>query len=326
MGVGLSAWDGGGTAGCQVTVQISPDGSVDVSVGAQDLGTGTRTYVAAIIAERLALPIETVGVHIGNSSLGNSVASISSNTAASLAPAVLDAVENAHKALLGRVASVLGIPNSQQSHPSNGEGAGPRLASFTGRPGPARTASWVSRTQIDWKQACAALGSTPVIAHGEWLPGLSDRGVHGAQFAHVEVDTETGKVRVLKLVGVQDCGLPLNRLAVESQINSGMIIGLGYCLYEGKVTDKETGLMLNDNFDDYKLAGAVEAPECVPLIDDGDNRGVIGMVEPATIPTAAVIANAIYNACGVRVRTLPITPDKILVGLAELNRKGRPGG
>jgi xanthine dehydrogenase YagR molybdenum-binding subunit len=324
MGVGLSQWGGGGYAACDVTVQISPDGGVDVSVGAQDLGTGTRTYVAAIVAERLALPIEAIRAHIGNSSFGNAVASGGSTTTASLAPAVLDAVEKAHKGLIERVASVFGIPNSPQSSPSNGEGAEPRLASYTGQTAeaPVRTASWISPTQIGWKQACAALGSTPVVAHGEWLPGLSDSGVHGAQFAHVEVDAETGKVRVLKLVGVQDCGLPLNRLAVESQINGGMILGLGYCLYEGKVTDKETGLMLNDNFEEYKVAGAVEIPECVPLIDDGDMRGVIGMAEPAAIPTASTIANAIFNACGVRVRTLPITPDKILDGLAELNKKG----
>jgi xanthine dehydrogenase YagR molybdenum-binding subunit len=326
MGVGLSQWGGGGYAACDVTVQINPDSSVDVSVGAQDLGTGTRTYVAAIIAERLALPIETVGVHIGNSSLGNAVASGGSTTTASLAPAVLDAVENAHKALLGRVARVFGLPDSPAPPPWKEENAKAQLASYTGRTGPPGTGEMplrgISRTPIDWKQACAALGTTPVVAHGEWQPGLSDSGVHGAQFAHVEVDTETGKVRVLKLVGVQDCGLPLNRLAVESQINGGMILGLGYCLYEGKVTDKETGLMLNDNFEEYKVAGAVEIPECVPLIDDGDSRGVIGMAEPATIPTASTIANAIFNACGVRVRTLPITPDKILAGLAGLKQKG----
>ena len=96
---------------------------------------------------------------------------------------------------------------------------------------------------------------------------------------------------------------------------------MGYGLYEGKVTDRETGLMLNPNFEEYKLPGALEMPEFTPIIED-DPRGVIGMAEPGTIPTAGAIANAIYNACGVRIRTLPITPDKVLNGLAALQQKG----
>jgi xanthine dehydrogenase YagR molybdenum-binding subunit len=122
---------------------------------------------------------------------------------------------------------------------------------------------------------------------------------------------------------VQDCGLPLNRLALESQINGGMIQSMGMALYEGRVMDRDLGVMLNDGFGDYKLPGTLEMPELIPIIDDGDERqAVIGMAEGANVPGVGAIANAVYNACGVRVRELPITPDKVLDGLME-QRKGQ---
>ena len=136
------------------------------------------------------------------------------------------------------------------------------------------------------------------------------------------MDVETGKVRPLKMVHVQDIGLPLNRLAVESQINGGMIQSLGMALWEGRVMDKQLGVQLNPGFGDYKLPGSLEMPELVPLIDDEDRReAVIGVGEPAIIPSVGALANAVYNACGVRVRELPITPDKILMGLMQERRR-----
>lgn len=139
-------------------------------------------------------------------------------------------------------------------------------------------------------------------------------------FAEVEVDTETGHVRVVRILDVQDCGLPLNRLAVESQINGGMVQGIGMALLEGRVMDANLGTMMNSSFMDYKIAGCLEMPEeMLPLIDDGDTRQqVVGVGEPPSIPPASAIANAVFNACGVRVRTLPITPDKVLMGLIDL--------
>ena len=303
MGLGLAQWGGGGGPACHVETKISQDGSVDVSVGSQDLGTGTRTYVAAIAAEEFGIPLAAVRPHIGDSRLGNANASGGSTTSPSLAPAVKVSVYNARLALFAKIAPALG---AQPEELTVGEGV------ITAKNGKSLT----------WKQACAALGTQGVTTQGEWKPGLSDGGVHGVHLAEVEVDTETGKVQVLKLVGVQDCGLPLNRLTLESQLNGGMIQGMGYGLYEGKVTDRETGLMLNTNFEEYKLPGALEMPEFSPIIDDADTRGVIGMAEPGTIPTAGAIANAVYNACGVRIRSLPITPDKVLDGLAALNKKG----
>jgi xanthine dehydrogenase YagR molybdenum-binding subunit len=118
------------------------------------------------------------------------------------------------------------------------------------------------------------------------------------------------------MVHVQDIGLPLNRLALESQINGGMIQSLGMALWEERVMDDLLGLQLNAGFGDYKLPGSLEMPELVPLIDDEDTReAVIGVGEPAIIPSVGAIPNAVFNACGVRVRNLPVTPDKILMGM-----------
>ena len=123
------------------------------------------------------------------------------------------------------------------------------------------------------------------------------------------------------MVHVQDGGLPLNRLTLESQINGGMIQSLGMALYEGRVMDAELGVMVNPAFNDYKIVGCMEIPELIPIIDDGDDRNaVIGIAEPGNIPGCGAVANAVYNACGVRVRETPITPDKVLMGLMQLRR------
>jgi len=149
-----------------------------------------------------------------------------------------------------------------------------------------------------------------------WRADLQARGVHGVVFAEVEVDVETGKVRPIKMLQVQDGGLPLNRLTMESQINGGMIQALGMTLFETRVMDADLGVQLNSSFMDYKLPGTLEMPEMIPLIDDEDKReAVIGMAEGCNIPALGALANAVFNATGVRVRELPITPDKILLGL-----------
>jgi xanthine dehydrogenase YagR molybdenum-binding subunit len=156
------------------------------------------------------------------------------------------------------------------------------------------------------------LGEDGVRARGTWQASLAASGVHGAQAARVEVDPLTGRVRVLKMVCVQDCGLPLNRLALRSQINGGMIQSLSYGLYEERVLDAKLGLALNANLEDYKIAGSLEIPELEVVIDE-DERPVIGIGEPPIIPGQSAIANAVFNATGARVRDLPLTCDKVLM-------------
>jgi xanthine dehydrogenase YagR molybdenum-binding subunit len=297
IGCGIGAWGGGGAPQCVVNVTIGQDGSVVASVGSQDLGTGTRTYIRAIVAEELGLDCEDVVEKIGDSRLGNANASGGSTTAASLSPAVKVAAVNARLEMSKRVAPLLGAdPDGVlfDSHQVAGNGK-----------------------SLTWQQACAALPPGGLSATGQWQSELAGHGAHGASFAEVEVDVETGHVRVVKMAHVQDGGLILNRMAAESQINGGMIQSMGMALYEGRVTDSDMGIMVNPGFGDYKIPGAMEIPELIPIIDDGDERQVvIGIAEPANIPGVGAIANAVYNAIGVRIRDLPITPDKILNALS----------
>jgi len=297
IGCAVGTWGGGGNNQCKVDVRVSPDGSVVVAVGTQDLGTGTRTFTRAIVAEELGLQIGNVVEQIGNSKLGSANPSGGSTTAASLSPSVKDAAIKTRLAVAEKISPLLGD-------------AKPEEIVFAGGKVSAGTKS------LAWKQACAALPAAGVTAHGEWRSDLQGRGVHGVCFAEVEVDVETGKVRPIKMVQVQDGGLPLNRLTMESQINGGMIQSLGMAFWEGRVVDAKLGMQLNPGFGDYKLPGSLEMPEMIPIIDDEDKREVvIGIAEACIIPALGALANAVFSACGLRVRELPITPDKILMGL-----------
>src|SRR6266704_1820440 len=309
IGCSVGTWGGGGNDQCKVDVTVSRDGSAVVAVRTQDLGTGTRTFTRAIVAEELGLGIKDVVEQIGNSKLGSANSSGGSTTAASLSPSVKDAAVKARLAVAEKIAPLLG-------------NAKPEEITFAGG-----NVSGGGKT-IAWKQACAALPAAGITSHGVWRSELQSRGVQGVCFAEVEVDVETGKVRPIKMVQVQDGGLPLNRLTMESQINGGMIQALGMALWEGRTIDADLGMQLNPSFMDYKLPGSLEMPELVPLIDDEDKREVvIGIAEAAIIPAVGAIANAVFNACGARIRDLPITPDKILMALrAETRPRGpQPG-
>jgi xanthine dehydrogenase YagR molybdenum-binding subunit len=296
IGCAVGTWGGGGNNQCKVDVTVSRDGSVLVAVGTQDLGTGTRTYTRAIVAEEFGLGITDVKEQIGSSKLGSANPSGGSTTAASLAPSVKDASIKARMLLAERVGPLLGNPKPEEVVFADGK------VSAKGQ-------------SVAWKQACAALPAAGITAHGEWRADLQSRGIHGVCFAEVEVDVETGHIKPIKMVHVQDGGLPLNRLTLESQINGGMIQSLGMALWEQRVMDAQLGMQLNPGFGDYKLPGSLEMPELVPIIDDDDKReAVIGIAEGCIIPAVGALANAVFNATGLRIRELPITPDKILMG------------
>jgi len=180
---------------------------------------------------------------------------------------------------------------------------------------------------LSWKQACAALPTEEVAAiasrPADWNGPKAD-GYGGVQFANVVVDIETGVVRVLKVVAVQECGRLINPLAVQSQINGGIIHGVSYALFENRHVDPATGRVLNANLDQYKVLGARDTPFIeVVLLDQYvglTNTDAHGIGEPANVATAAAVANAVYNAIGVRVRELPITPRAVLAALGKVAR------
>ncbi len=299
IGFGVSQWGAGARPGAHCEVRIEADGSVTSSVAVQDLGTGSRTYVAGIVAEELGLPLHGVTAKIGDSVLPSSVASGGSVTTGSQAPAIQDAAVQARRALEAKLVDAIG-----------GE-----VDAFTWKNGEVANADG---QKLSFRDACALLGGETLTTMGEFQPNLHSGGAHGAQAARVRVDTLTGHVQVLKMVCIQDMGLPLNRAAVRSQINGGMIGALSYGLFEERVLDHDFGFMLSDQLEDYKIAGIQEMPEMVAIIDDDDDFSTTkGVAEATGIPGHSAIANAIYNACGARVRHLPMTPDKVLAALGR---------
>jgi len=299
IGFGVSTWGGGGAPKCEVDVEVHPDGSVTSSVGSQDLGTGTRTYVAGIPAEEFGLTIADVNARIGDNHLGDANGSGGSTTTASLAPAVKHAAHEARLRFVERIARTLDCP--------------PERVKFAG----GRVFDAEDETKgLSWKQACRALGALGVVGHGTFQQGLQTSGARGAQAVKVRVDTLTGRIEVLDMVCVQDVGLPLNRMAVRSQLQGGMVQALSYGLLEERVLDRDLGLMLNAGMEEYKIAGSLDIPLMTAVIDDADTRQqVMGVGEPAAIPGHSALANAVHNACGARVRDLPLTPDKVLAAL-----------
>ena len=298
IGMGCGLWGGGGGAGTQARVTIHSSGAVEAVTGTQDIGTAIRTVIAMIVAEELGLRPEDITVKIGDTEPGlPSRGSGGSQTIGSVAPVIKTAAMAAKRKLFGHIAPLI------EADPGDLRAAGGRIYAESDL-----------RMHIPWKEATGYLGMETISEGGEWDENLRVGDTAGVQFADVEVDTETGIVKVIKIVAIQDCGLVVNRLTTESQINGAVIMGLGYALLEERIMDDQTGVMINPNLEDYKIPGTMEIPEIVSIAYDTD-RKITGIGEPPTIPTAGAIANAVYNAIGIRIREIPITPDKVLNAL-----------
>ncbi len=299
MGVAICTWGGGGRGPAQAHCEIASDGSVIMRVGTQDLGTGTRTLVAVITAESLGLQPSQVKAEIGDTLYGVSPTSGGSTTAPSISPAIRIASVKALDALKEKVAPALGV------EPASLVAAGGRIHV---KDTPSRGMSW--------SEACKQIGPQPIAVDGDWQAGLSSVTTSGVQFAEVTVDVETGIVKLTRILALQDCGLVVSRLTTESQVYGGVIGSLNFAMFEDRILDRNTGQMVNPNMEWYLLAGMSDIPRIDVRLKDQPERGVIGVGEPPTVPTAAAIALAVRNAIGVTIRSLPLTPAKILQALA----------
>ncbi|MBV8206178.1 MAG: xanthine dehydrogenase family protein molybdopterin-binding subunit [Acidobacteria bacterium] len=302
LGLSLHTWGGRGHAS-NCDLSIHPDGSVDIKMGTQDLGTGTRTTILIVAADTLGIPMEQITLNIGDSSYPTSGGSGGSTTIGGVSSSTRRAAVDARDALFAKVAP--GLDTSPE-----------KLVARGGRIFVEGDAS----KSLTWKQACAKLGAMPITVQGK-NPGpenLTNSGVGGVQMADVSVDTETGIVKVNKMVAVQDCGLVIDLKTAESQVLGALIMGVSYALYEEKIHDPTTGIVLNDNMEFYRLAGLGDIPEMQVHMMTGkgyDERGVIGLAEPPTVSPGAAISNAVANAIGVRVPFIPLTPDRVLAAL-----------
>ena len=294
-------------------VRVHKDGSVELFHGAQDLGTGIRTALAVIAAEELGLAPTQVTAHVGDTHYPPGGTSGGSTTTNSSGPAARLAAHDARMRIAALAAPLL------KAKPDELDFAEGKIF----------VAADPSRA-VSFREAARKMP-------GEVIVCLADRkrqfetvrqDLAATQFAEVEVDVETGVIRVLKRVGVHNCGIPINLLTAENQFIGAQIQGASWALFEHRTLDRNVGTMVNPNLESYKLLGPADMFEAVPILTDGANAGnntsATGMAEPVFVPTLAAIANAVFNATGVRLRELPMTPDRVRAALATAAKGGKP--
>jgi xanthine dehydrogenase YagR molybdenum-binding subunit len=293
-------------------VRVGSDGRVAVVTAMQDIGTGTRTAMAQIAAEELSLPLDRIEVALGDTARGP-FASISagSSTTPSMGPAVRAAAADAARQLLEIAAQRFQLEQ--------------RLLSL-------RNGQIVSSDGGSWplEEITGLLGDSQILGKGARGPNPAGMRVltFGVQVAEVAVDVETGEVQVERIAAVHDVGRIVNPLGARSQVEGGIIQAIGHTLSEQRLLDPASGAVLTQTLDAYKLPTIADVPEIVcEFVDEPDahltNLGSKGLGEPPIIPTAAAIANAIRDATGADVRSLPVTREEMLRALREARDRER---
>jgi CO/xanthine dehydrogenase Mo-binding subunit len=295
-GVGMASqvWYGGGGPPSYAWVRVGSDGHATVVTAMQDIGTGTRTAMAQIAAEELGIPLDRVTVSIGDSARGPYAAiSAGSSTTPSMGPAVRAAAADARRQIED-------------------------IAEQRGQP------------DMPLEEAVALLEDAQILGTGARGPNPAGMQVltFGVQVAEVAVDVETGEVWVERIAAIHDVGRVINPLGASSQVEGGIIQGIGHTLSEERLHDPRTGRILTTTLDAYKLPTIADVPEIVcELLDQPDehltNLGSKGLGEPPIVPVAAAVANAIRDATGADVRRLPITREEMLRALREAEQRER---
>jgi CO/xanthine dehydrogenase Mo-binding subunit len=312
-GVGMASqiWFGGGGPPSYAWIRVGSDGRAQVVTAMQDIGTGTRTTMAQIAAEELGISLDAVSVSLGDSSRGP-YASISagSSTTPSMGPAVRAAAADAKRQILEIAAQRYEREQAELDIRSgNVVSADGSLSERLG-------------------EVVGLLDEAQILGKGARGPNPTGMQVltFGVQVAEVWVDVETGEVGVDRIAAIHDVGRVINPLGASSQVEGGIIQGVGHTLSEQRLHDPRTGTILTESLDAYKLPTIADVPEIVSeLIDVPDehltNLGSKGLGEPPIIPVAAAVANAIRDATGADVRELPISREEMLRALREAEER-----
>ena len=316
-GVGMASqiWYGGGGPPSYAWTRVTSDGRITVVTAMQDIGTGTRTAMAQIAAEELGVPLDRVEVVLGDSARGPyATLSAGSSTTPSVGPAVRAAAADAKRQIVEIAAQrydleerVLDIENG-------------KLVSADGN------------LSTPLEELLGVLGDAQILGKGARGPNPTGMSVltFGVQVAEVAVDVETGEVRVERVAAAHDVGRIINPLGARSQVEGGIIQGIGHTLSEQRLVDPETGRILTTTLDAYRMPTIADVPEVVcEFVDKPDEHltslGSKGLGEPPIVPLAAAIANAIRDATGADVHELPISREEMLRALAEAAKKERRG-
>ena len=295
-------------------VRVGADARVAVVTAMQDIGTGSATAMAQIAAEELGLPIDHVEVSLGDTARGPyATISAGSSTIPSMGPAVRSAAADAARQII----EIAAQRHDREERSLSLKGG--RIVCSDG-------GSW------PLEEITCLLESGQILGQGSRGPNPAGMRIltFGVQVAEVAVDVETGEVRVDKIAAIHDVGRVINPLGASSQVEGGIIQGLGHTLSEERLIDPATGTILTQTLDAYKLPTIADVPEIVTdLVDEPDthltNLGSKGLGEPPIIPTAAAIANAIRDATGADVRSLPISREEMLRALREASEREQVG-
>jgi xanthine dehydrogenase YagR molybdenum-binding subunit len=312
-GVGMASqvWYGGGGPPSYAWVRVTSDGRATVITGGQDVGTGTKAPLAQIAAEELGIPLDRVGVSLGDTARGPyATLSAGSSTTPSLGPAVRAAAADAKAQILDMAAQRYNRPLAELS-----------ISGGVVRHG---DDGW------PFAEVVGLLGNAQILGKGARGPNPTGMTVltFGVQVAEVSVDVETGEVCVDRIAAIHDIGRVINPIGASSQLEGGIIQGVGHTLSEERLLDPRSGAVLTRTLDAYRLPTIADVPEIVgEFVDIPDrhltNLGAKGLGEPPIIPVAAAIANAIRDATGADVRSLPITREEMLAALADVRRRER---
>ena len=311
-GVGLASclWIvGGGGPPSTVIVKLFSDGSVNLNMGASDIGTGTKTVMAMVVSEELGVNPDMIQIeHADTGTTQYATPSGGSKTVPTEAPAVRSAAIHVKQQLLKMAAEDLGVEESDLRFQGD---------TITSRSDAAK--------KIEVRQISGLNKRGVVVGVGYRGPNPQGKVVNpfAAQFCEVEVNTRTGEVKLLRFLGANESGRVMDRLTFDNQVYGGITMGVGLAMIEFRVLDGNTGKMVNRNWHDYKLPTALDVPPDmislpIELPDrEANNTGAKGLGEPVTIPTAAAIANAVYHATGVRFSETPINPYRLSAVFAE---------
>ena len=308
-GVGVAAcmWPNPGGPPAHAILKLFADGSLNLTTGVSDIGTGAKTVLAMAAAEELGIPLDRIQVEWADTAT-TPYAQVSggSRTVVNNTPAVREAAVEIRRQLLDIAAEELKRPSSE-------------LLLKDGKVGPVdEPQKALPILQIKGLQQRRVL-----IAVGSRHPNPPKLGLpFGAHFAEVEVDTRTGEIRVTRFLAAHDSGRVMNRLTYENQVKGGVTMGIGFALTERRVLDRQTGRVLNASLRDYAVPTMLDVPAdmtCLavdPHDTECNTTGTKGLGEPATVPAAPAIANAVYHATGIRLTRSPITPMQMLERLA----------
>ncbi|TRX60077.1 xanthine dehydrogenase family protein molybdopterin-binding subunit [Fulvivirga sp. M361] len=306
IGMAQSSWWRIHSINATAEVKIFKDGAIEVRSGVQDIGTGTKTILAQVVAEEFGLEPEDIMVRIGDTLFPDAPGSGGSQVTASITPAARNAAYQAKLKLFNMVASNL------ETDVSDLKAADGYIFS-----------SKDETKKMTFKEALKSMPVSQITATESRTKEYDGDYLHwdlgAVQFVELSVDTETGFIKIDKVVAAHSCGRPINITQLESQINGGIIQGISYAIYEDRILDRNTGHMVNHTLDTYKVPYAMDIPEIdIALMEDYNAKSstdAYGIGEPSNIATAAAIANAVYNAIGVRIKEIPITPAKVLEAL-----------